>query len=282
MARLLLFVEPIKSRAFTRTVLAVTGCFQSVKRQPLLVHRSSVKHLLRVTSTCAPAPPLLQVRYVGSPYQTSLSEAGQEKRLLVLNRRLRWACVEEILLATGRCHFRTQSAEELDQLADRLRDSAGLPRAQSPQRGDRVVATLPFTQQEAPAVALLRERGVEVEVRDKAMDWVDPEAGGIAAELDEDLVDDHRGDLSPPEAFAQFVGTTGLPDPEQVSAGVAVHTGRGAAVEYWTDTVPPKALRCVSQQQPAPISVRAMSLGSLDLPSPPPPPICPPLLWVHM
>ena len=52
-----------------------------------------------------------KVRYVGSPYQTSLSEAGQTKHLLVLDRSKSWECVEEIPIEVGRFHFRTQTLE---------------------------------------------------------------------------------------------------------------------------------------------------------------------------
>lgn len=51
------------------------------------------------------------VRYVGSPYQTSLSEAGQAKRLLVLDRQRGWACVEEVPLELGQCYFRPKSVQ---------------------------------------------------------------------------------------------------------------------------------------------------------------------------
>ncbi|CAN0382146.1 unnamed protein product, partial [Phaeothamnion confervicola] len=46
-----------------------------------------------------------RVRYVGSPYQTTLAEAGQQKALLVLSART-WQDLDVIPLALGRRHFR--------------------------------------------------------------------------------------------------------------------------------------------------------------------------------
>jgi len=60
------------------------------------------------------------MRYVWSPYQTTLAEAGQDKFLLVLDKDGdggsgdgAWKCVEEIQLTVGRKHWTISSIEEL-------------------------------------------------------------------------------------------------------------------------------------------------------------------------
>ncbi len=44
------------------------------------------------------------IRYVGSPYQTSMSEAGQRKALLVVDSARGWRVAEEVPLSIGRRH----------------------------------------------------------------------------------------------------------------------------------------------------------------------------------
>ncbi len=70
-----------------------------------------------------------RITYVGTPYQTSMAEAGQEKALLVLDRRDGWAVSESIPLDIGARHhvLRDPASEEVRELGQRLR------------RGDRVL-----------------------------------------------------------------------------------------------------------------------------------------------
>jgi len=53
------------------------------------------------------------IRYVGSPYETSLAEAGQDKALLVLDSDCGWSCVERIPLYIGRKHWKAGCIEDL-------------------------------------------------------------------------------------------------------------------------------------------------------------------------
>lgn len=105
------------------------------------------------------AAPGVSIRYVGSPYETTLAEAGQTKALLVLDcsdldtsdgdgdgRRGRWECVEEIPLALGRKHFRMKSIPEFLELQimtdeNSMNDSLSgpIPLVHS---GDRVVVSV--------------------------------------------------------------------------------------------------------------------------------------------
>ncbi|KAL7542726.1 hypothetical protein ACHAWF_007242 [Thalassiosira exigua] len=106
------------------------------------------------------------IRYVGSPYQTSFAEAGQEKRLLVVDSRRGWEVVREIPIDVGPRHHRVSSA-------DRLVDAS----AAQFRRGDKVAVTVcqqvleemraeggasPFDDK----MKRLREAGVSVELRD--------------------------------------------------------------------------------------------------------------------
>eukprot|EP00667_Euglena_gracilis_P002677 EG_transcript_2682 len=133
------------------------------------------------------------VRYVGSPYQTSLSEAGQAKLLLVLDRQRGWACVEEVPLELGQCYFRPKSVQEIEDLLSRMERPEDFARYEVPQAGDRVVASLPYSEEPA-AVMELRNCGVSVEVRDYEMS-----SEAIEQELPDGL------ELSATETFRQYV-----------------------------------------------------------------------------
>ena len=54
------------------------------------------------------------VVYVGSQWQTSMSEAHEEKRLLLLDASQGWAIAEEIPISIGKRHFRAASLAQLD------------------------------------------------------------------------------------------------------------------------------------------------------------------------
>jgi hypothetical protein len=98
------------------------------------------------------------IQYAGSPYQTSMAEAGQRKALLVLDRTKGWAVDDEIELDLGPRHHVCDepSAEDLTALAGGLR------------QGDRVLVL-----SDAPEASTVtefsreqRKRGVSVEVRE--------------------------------------------------------------------------------------------------------------------
>jgi len=67
-------------------------------------------HFHKPHNVTAPlSAPGVSIWYLGSPYETSLSEAGQTKALVVLDASLDWSCVETIPLNLGRKHFRFHS-----------------------------------------------------------------------------------------------------------------------------------------------------------------------------
>jgi DNA repair exonuclease SbcCD ATPase subunit len=52
------------------------------------------------------------VEYIGSPYQVSLSEAHQEKFIVVLNAASSWKCVDRMPIYAGRRHFHPKTLSE--------------------------------------------------------------------------------------------------------------------------------------------------------------------------
>lgn len=126
----------------------------------------------------------VSIEYIGSPYETSLAEAQQQKSLLVLDSSDDWKCVERIPLNIGRKHFRATTVEEL--LALNVAPTSNttvaplLNGAAVVKSGDRVVVTLPKEElererrQAAPGnvstvdaqIKTLRQAGVVVEVRE--------------------------------------------------------------------------------------------------------------------
>ena len=99
------------------------------------------------------------IRYVGSPYQTSMAEAGQQKALLVLDAAAQWAVAEEVPLDAGPRHhvLRRPPTADLDALAPALR------------RGDRVLVLADDATDDASLAAFAeagRSRGAAVELRE--------------------------------------------------------------------------------------------------------------------
>jgi len=91
------------------------------------------------------AAPGVSIRYVGSPYETTLAEANQDKALLVLDSSQNWNCVEEIPIVVGKRHWRCRSIDELLELqtmsADNMNDSIAGPLSLV-STGDRVVVSV--------------------------------------------------------------------------------------------------------------------------------------------
>jgi DNA repair exonuclease SbcCD nuclease subunit len=128
------------------------------------------------------AAPGVNIRYVGSPYETSLAEAGQEKSLLVLDSDQNWECMEEIPLIMGRKHWRITDIDEFIKLP-LPGDHTNVNDENSVAPGDRVVIFVgqeeleEFKQKERvngdkiissfdAKVKLLRSQGSAVEIRE--------------------------------------------------------------------------------------------------------------------
>ena len=124
------------------------------------------------------------IEYIGSPYQVSLSEAQQEKQLVVLDADLGWRCEQRIPICVGRCHFKSSSLKELQQYrlitGHEEDESANVAAADGTirvKKGDRIVMNIPKKEQRGLVVTsddtalksqiqLLRDQGVVVEVRE--------------------------------------------------------------------------------------------------------------------
>jgi hypothetical protein len=126
--------------------------------------------------TVKPSPrvaPGVNIQYVGSPYETSLAEAGQEKALLVLDSTQHWNITQTIPLKAGRRHFRYTSVTDFvsaPPLATSIGSSSqditdtgnchdgSLSSIIGPAKGDRVVVSVPH--QELIDMRLSLEPGI--------------------------------------------------------------------------------------------------------------------------
>ena len=124
------------------------------------------------------------IEYIGSPYQVSLSEAQQEKQLVVLDADLGWRCEQRIPICVGRCHFKSSSLKDLQQyrlITGHEEDESAIVAAADGtirvKKGDRIVMNIPKKEQRGLVVTsddtalksqiqLLRDQGVVVEVRE--------------------------------------------------------------------------------------------------------------------
>ncbi len=85
------------------------------------------------------------IRYVGSPYQTSFSESGQVKSLLLLDSKRDWQCIEEVPINIGPRFFRISSVHRfLDYNTTDVR------------KGDKVAVTI--NHQELEAMRIFAEK----------------------------------------------------------------------------------------------------------------------------
>ncbi len=66
-------------------------------------------HKPHVVRTGSSGDDYVSIWYVGSPYQTSLAEAGQVKSLLVVDSSRGWECAEEVPIDVGRRYHRVSS-----------------------------------------------------------------------------------------------------------------------------------------------------------------------------
>lgn len=107
----------------------------------------------------------VQIEYLGSPYEVSLSEAQQQKTLAVLD--ADWDCIEYIPIDVGRRHFKVTTWEGLLELKLEGRATNCTLRS-----GDRIVATIPQVLMEGQSseiqnhIKTLRSEGVAVEIRE--------------------------------------------------------------------------------------------------------------------
>jgi DNA repair exonuclease SbcCD nuclease subunit len=111
----------------------------------------------------------VKIEYLGSPYETSLSEAQQIKSLAILDNS--WQCLEYVPLDIGRKHFKVSNWHDLLQLHG---PSQGAPYGSRAliKSGDRIVVTVSKSDLDTiqPAISshikMLRQAGATVEIRE--------------------------------------------------------------------------------------------------------------------
>ena len=177
------------------------------------------------------------IQYVGSPYQTSMAEAGQRKALLVLDREAGWDVEEAIPLDIGPRHhvFNSPADEELTELSNSLRP------------GDRVLV-LSEEDEEVGTVAefakMQRRRGVAIEVR-KPVDDASSVAQAAAAASLASTTGARQPDLMQPSAlFEAYATARNLSD-------AVVQAGR---------TIVEEVAARASSSQPPPLELRMGSV----------------------
>ena len=82
----------------------------------------------------------IKIEYVGSPYEVSLSEAGQQKAILVLDSSKGWKCVERIPFNVGPKHYICKNIRDLLNVGQTLHESQ--ERVTTIKEGDRVIFSL--------------------------------------------------------------------------------------------------------------------------------------------
>eukprot|EP00571_Detonula_confervacea_P000636 CAMPEP_0172321892 /NCGR_PEP_ID=MMETSP1058-20130122/44578_1 /TAXON_ID=83371 /ORGANISM="Detonula confervacea, Strain CCMP 353" /LENGTH=1334 /DNA_ID=CAMNT_0013037503 /DNA_START=59 /DNA_END=4063 /DNA_ORIENTATION=+ len=130
-------------------------------------------HKPHVVNTGKNSPNSVSIRYVGSPYQTSFSESGQTKSLLLVDSMKNWQCIEEIPIDIGPRYHRISSAHEfLDSRTAKFRqgDKVAVTACQRELEEMRILAVEEeMTGQKSPfdiKLEELRDAGIAVEIRD--------------------------------------------------------------------------------------------------------------------
>jgi DNA repair exonuclease SbcCD nuclease subunit len=113
----------------------------------------------------------VKIEYLGSPYETTLSEAQQAKSLAVLD--ANWTCIEYVPMNIGRRHFKVSSWEELARLQlPHNNIQTGTPDNSTIRSGDRIVASIQHADMDSQTsetnakIKELRATGVMVEIRE--------------------------------------------------------------------------------------------------------------------
>ncbi|CAB9505524.1 expressed unknown protein [Seminavis robusta] len=152
------------------------------------------------------------IEYLGSPYETSLAEAHQEKALVVLDATQGWKCIERIPMNDiGRKHFKPQSVDELLELhVPTMENNVKTATKKTVKEGDRIVLTLPRREVRdldentlfQDHTRALRQAGVAVEIREATTTAEAQE--GDPASVAETAGATSLEDLSPLSTWARF------------------------------------------------------------------------------
>lgn len=117
--------------------------------------------------------PGTDIVYIGSPYEVTAAEAGEAKRLLVLDAEQGWAVVEELgNLGLGPKHLSARSLPQLQALAAAMGSPPAAAGGRGLQAGDRIRCTVPpgeSGEEWEALAATLQQRGVRVELLRRAV-----------------------------------------------------------------------------------------------------------------
>jgi DNA repair exonuclease SbcCD nuclease subunit len=123
------------------------------------------------------------IRYVGSPYQTSLSEAGQSKHLLLVDSQQGWACLDEISIDIGPRYHRVTSVSNLlnydTELFVRSGDKLSVVMPQNELNEIRENATVSDLSAFDAKINELRDAGVTVEIRNSHAEPMEVNTGDL-------------------------------------------------------------------------------------------------------
>ena len=155
-----------------------------------------------------------EVRYVGSPYQTSFSESGQAKSLLLVDSTQNWKCIQEIPIDIGPQYHRISSVHDFleDDVTREIRkgDKVAVNVCQNELDEMRLVAQENCTDDEAVEKSLfdekleeLRNAGVSVEIRDSVSQDQDEYDKPNSSTEDENEIE--LEDLSPQATLAAYL-----------------------------------------------------------------------------
>ena len=161
----------------------------------------------------------ISIRYVGSPYQTSYSESGQSKSLLLVDSNKNWECIQEIPIDIGPRYHRISSVDNfLDLPTDMIRkgDKVAVSVCQNELEEIRILAgnesddeeSVPGNDKSLFDMKLkeLRDAGIAVEIRDgqKYQDGNEGESSNSAA-LDDNENSVDLEDLSPKATLVRYL-----------------------------------------------------------------------------
>lgn len=147
-----------------------------------------------------------EIRYVGSPYQTSLSEAGQQKALLLVDSQKDWSCIEEIDLNIGPRHHRITSLPSfLKCSSEMLLRSGDKISLVIPQKDlDEIrIGNLDSSTSFDSTIDELRDAGVAVEIRNSQAEPVENVLPTNNGAHDEEIVE--LEDLSPIATLEAYI-----------------------------------------------------------------------------
>lgn len=184
---------------------------------------------------------LVSIRYVGSPYQTSLSEAGQSKSLILVDSEQNWKCVEEIPIDIGRRYHRiTDMSRFLDLKATgdlRSGDKVAVIVPQHELHEARVRAEQDSSVSKDGArgnssfdirVDELRSAGIAVDIRDVQMR---PNEGGDGASLSEQATGANAEDAVALEELSPFATLKAYLNSEVASGAMGEETRKKLLTE---------------------------------------------------